>query len=225
MAGCPVHNAGVLPCFQITCMKKTIVIVLALLYCLSPAFAQGDAATVIAEIQASGKALKSFECDFIQTATNPMMKEAMTSRGRMFYQAPSCVRWEYTEPAGTSMVLNGSKALMSAGGKSQVVDLGSQKNFSQMSSLMTGLVQGSLLADGSFECSVEMSDRSYTVSLSPVSKALKKNISGIVILYDRRSESVSEIEMRGKGEQSVTVIKLINMKKNVAIAADVFKVE
>lgn len=206
-------------------MKKIFATFVFLLSTFCVAMAQTDAKTVISEIKASGEALKSFECDFAQMASNPMLKEPMTSRGRMYYMAPSCVRWEYTEPQGTSMVINGSKARMSAGGKSHVVDLEAQKGFSQMSGFMTGLVQGSMLDDDSFDCAVDVSDRKYTVTLTPLAKRLKKFLSGIVIVYDRAGAYVSEIEMRGKDGQSVTHIQLFNMKKDVAIAADVFKVE
>lgn len=206
-------------------MRKIFASFIFLLCSFCLAMAQTDAATVISEIKASGEALKSFECDFVQTATHPMMKEAMTSKGRMYYQAPSCVRWEYTEPEQMSMVINGSKAMMSADGKSQVVDLNAQKGLSQMSGMMTGLVQGSMLGNDGFDCAVDVSERNYTLTLTPLVKGLKKFLSGIVIVYERDGAYVSEIEMRGKGGDSVTHIKLLNMKKDVDIASDVFKVE
>lgn len=206
-------------------MRKIIITSLLLVFFWLPTFAQVDASSVIAEIQASGEALKSFECDFLQKATNPMMKQPMISKGRMFYLAPSCVRWEYAEPAGTAMVLNGSKAMMSTGGKTQVVDLNSQKGFSQMIGLMTGIVHGSMLGDGNFDCDVDVSDKSYTVTLSPRARALKKALSRIVIVYDRAGACVSEIELHGKGGESVTVVELLNMKKDIALSAEIFKVE
>lgn len=206
-------------------MRKMSVILLVLLLSCIQLSAQQDNADVVARVRASGAALKSFECNIIQQSKNPMMKEAVSVKGKMYYMAPSCVRFEYTEPRKVVMVMNGSRMMMSANGKSQVMDMGANKQFSQMSTFMTGLVQGSLLDDSGFDCAVEVTPSEYVLVLVPVAKGMKKMFSAITVTYDRAGDYVSQIEMKGKDSESISVIKLLDMKKDVDLPAEIFNVE
>ena len=53
-----------------------------------------------------------------------LFKQELKSEGKLYFAAPRKIRWEYTAPDPSVLVLSGQKATMRApGGEAQVFDL------------------------------------------------------------------------------------------------------
>jgi outer membrane lipoprotein carrier protein len=55
--------------------------------------------------EASGR-ITAVEARFVQTKTLPMLAKPFVSRGKLFFQAPGRLRWEYDAPLRSVLILN-----------------------------------------------------------------------------------------------------------------------
>jgi hypothetical protein len=54
--------------------------------------------------------VESLRAEFIQEKQLPILKKPLISRGRLFYEAPDRVRWEYLEPIRSVTLVSGDRA-------------------------------------------------------------------------------------------------------------------
>ena len=58
------------------------------------------------------KEIKTLQCDFVQEKTSALVKEKAVSKGIMQFQYPSMLRWEYSNPTPSTLILNANSAVM-----------------------------------------------------------------------------------------------------------------
>ncbi len=79
---------------------------------------------LLARIEKSSASVNALAGEFTQKNRLKMFKQEITSKGRFFYQRPRKVRWEYTEPDPSTMILDGEVAtLRTPGVPAQTFDL------------------------------------------------------------------------------------------------------
>ena len=123
-------------------MKRLILTFMAV--CMSlVAAAQPAKEDIIKEIVETGSSMKSLQCSFIQTRKMSIMSTEAVSEGRMHYQQPDKLRWEYVVPYKNVFVLNGTEALMQNETRSDVVDIEQNRRFKGIARLMTGSIRTS----------------------------------------------------------------------------------
>lgn len=204
-------------------MRRLILTFMAV--CMSlVAVAQSSKEEIIKEIVETGSSMKSLQCGFIQTRRMSIMNTEAVSEGRMHYQQPDKLRWEYVAPYKNVFVLNGTEALMQNETRSDVVDIEQNRRFKGIARLMTGSISGSFLSDDkSFDVSVEETPQEWVVTLVPLRREMKQMWTRIVMHFDRSQKHVSSI---GLYEQSgdCTEITFNKVVKNGAIAPETFNI-
>lgn len=208
-------------------MKRILFFLMAFCLIASMAFAQQkvDDAKVKAQINAVASAMKSMQCDFVQTKSVKMLNEKMVSHGKMYYQQGNKLRWEYTSPYSYAFVLNGSQVLINKGNRSDVIDVNQSKVFKEIARIMMNSVIGKCLNDKKdFAVSILGYPSEYVATLVPQQKQMKQMFQKIVLHFSKAKSTVSKVELiEKKGDK--TIIELKNVKTNGAINAKVFYIK
>ena len=77
-------------------------LVLALLSMAAPA---GDAASIIESLGAAGRALKTMKAAFLETKVVEVLDEKQETRGSVLLEIPGRLRWNYTSPQESALLI------------------------------------------------------------------------------------------------------------------------
>lgn len=180
---------------------------------------------IISEISKSTSSIKTMQCDFMQTKSLKMLGDKMVSKGKMYCQQPSKLRWEYTTPYTYTFVLNDNNVMLKSGSRSDVVDINQNKMFKEIARIMMNSVLGKLLTDKKdFSVTVKQNGKQYVATLTPLRKDLKQMFTHILLHYDIKEKMVKTVVLKEKNGDSTT-IELTNIKKNSPINASVFEIK
>lgn len=206
-------------------MMKRILYTIVMCLCLTQATAQtANDTKVMQQINAVASAMKTMQCDFVQTKYIKLLNDKMVSRGKMYYQQSDKLRWEYTTPYTYAFVLNGSKVLISKGNRSDVINVNQSKFFKEIARIMMNSVVGKCLTEKKdFKTSIDVTQTEYVATLLPQQKQMQQMFQKIVLHFNRQKSTVSKVELiEKKGDR--TVIELKNVKTNTPVNAKVFTV-
>lgn len=188
-------------------------------------FAQGNSQQIIDQINSATSKLSSMQCDFVQTKTVKILNEKLVSKGRMWYQQPNRLRWEYLTPYTYTFVFNGAKVSLKKNNRNDVIDVNRNRMFKEIASIMMNSVVGKCLTDRkSFRTTVKDTSAEWVATLVPLSKELKQMFTGIVLHFNKEKNVVVKVEMLEKNGDT-TVIVLNNIIKNHKIDAKTFTVD
>lgn len=155
---------------------------------------------MIQKMAAAAKEIKSVQCDFTQTRYMKLLKREQVSQGRMSCQPPGKLRWEYTSPRASTIVLGDETAVHQ------------NKLAGEMARMMMKLVAGQSLTDSkNFRVSAEEKPTEYVATLVPLRKDLKRLYTSLVLHFDIRQYTVTRVEMFEKNGDR-TVIELQNIR-------------
>lgn len=179
---------------------------------------------VLKEISVAAASTKTMQCDFVQTKSLKMLGDKMISKGQMWCQNPSLLRWQYNTPYNYTFILNGNTVKIAKGKRRDTIDINKNKMFKEIARIMMNSVLGNVLTDKKdFSASVIARDRYYIVTLVPQKKEMKQMFKSILLHFDTVLKVVTKVEMIEKNGDN-TVIQLNNIKVNKPINASVFKI-
>ena len=93
-------------------MKRYLLLLLVCLSVVSLSAQTLKEAQIRQRVNQAAAAMKTMQCDFVQTKHLKMLNDVMVAQGKMYYQQHSKLRWEYTNPYAYTFVLNGDKVLL-----------------------------------------------------------------------------------------------------------------
>ena len=179
---------------------------------------------IIKKVESASQTMKSMQCDFTQTKTMKLLKKDMQSKGVMFFQRPDRLRWQYIAPYDYTFILDGDKVHLRSQRSSQQINVQQNKVFRQITSIiLNSITAGSLKSNADFSVELYKQDTSYYARLLPKKKELKQIYRWIEIYFNPRLTMVSSVKMLEK-TGDVTTVKLQNVKTNIKIDAQHFKV-
>jgi outer membrane lipoprotein carrier protein len=79
--------------------------VLAALLASAPAAATADTAAVLKSLESAGRGLKTMKASFVETKVLVLLDEKQETRGDVLLQVPGRLRWNYTTPQPSAMVI------------------------------------------------------------------------------------------------------------------------
>jgi outer membrane lipoprotein-sorting protein len=180
---------------------------------------------LLQQIAAASAGMESLACDFEQTRVSSMLSGEVTSIGKMYYKRQnSCLRWEYAPPLAYTLILNGKKSLMLAGGRS-ISDAKLSRFFQEMVGVMVSGISGSGLTDTkSFDVTCHREAAQGEVVLVPLRREMKKMLASIKLTFNLKDYTADVIELQEKNGDA-TIIRLLNKQLNVALDEAKFNVE
>ena len=205
-------------------MKRLLILLFVFVFVQLSLMAQQSEAQIRQAITQTASAMKTMQCDFIQTKHLRMLNDKMTSKGRMYYQQTNRLRWEYTSPYSYTFILNDDKVLLKNKQRNDVIDVNKNKLFREIARIMMNSVVGtSLTDDKNFKSTIATNGSEWTASLLPQRKDLKQLFQKIILHFNRTNAMVTQVELIEKNGDK-TVIELNNIRTNEKISADMFTI-
>lgn len=122
-------------------MRLLHTVLLATLLALSPAaYAEPTAQEVVTAVEATYKDVQSLSASFVQVTRSSMGE--MQQQGSVQLKRPRMMRWDFTEPATSSFITNGSMLWVWSADQNQVIvteDLSGATSGNDMSQLLDDL--------------------------------------------------------------------------------------
>lgn len=171
----------------------------------------------IQEISNAASAIKTLQCDFVQTKSLKILGDKIVSKGKMYCSQPNQLRWEYVSPYSYIFILNNNIVFLKKVNRSDVIDVNQNKMFKEIARIMINSVLGKSLTDKKdFKVNVTGNSQQYTATLMPLKKDMKQMFTKIVLHYDVNASMVKKVDLFEKNGDN-TIIELVNIKKNSQI--------
>lgn len=175
---------------------------------------------IIKEMASAAEKIKTVQCDFTQTKHSKLLAEGMVSKGKMSCQQPDKLRWEYTTPSSSTLILNGTDARLRNGDKGQ-----KNKFIGEMARMIMNSVAGKCLTDSkAFQVTAKETPTEYVATLLPLRKDIKRIYTKLILHFDLKQSTVTEVEMHEKSGDH-TIIELQNISINKPINDGTFIVK
>ena len=175
-------------------------------------------------VNQAAAAMKTMQCDFVQTKHLKMLNDDIVAHGKMYYQQSNKLRWEYTIPYAYVFVLNGDKVLLKNKQRNDVIDVNQNKMFREIARVMMSSVVGNcLLDDKTFKTTIATTNGEWIATLVPQRKDMRQMFQKIVLHFNQQRAVVNCVEMVEKSGDK-TVINLKNIRTNETINAAIFSV-
>lgn len=200
---------------------------LILLFCF-PMFSQQTPISAAAvndfrqNVERQAEEINTMSGDFVQVKYIQMMQEEAVSAGKLYFKAPDVLKWEYFKPYNYKILFIDGKLYIDDEGEKSVTNLGANKLFDKLFSLISGSMNGKLLADTeNFDFNYMRVNNDKMVILRPRDPNLRQMFTQIVLIFDHKNlvNSVKLVEESG----DFTEIFFKNVQINQPIKASVFK--
>lgn len=172
---------------------------------------------------ASAKTI-TITADFTQVKAMSFLEEKAISSGKFYFEKEKKLRWEYTEPFSYAIILNNDRLRIIDEGKSKDFDAGSNRMFLEISNVMTGMVNGTLLNDPQFTTTWSEGAGYFLAKLIPAGTAMKDYLARIELKVSKQDLTVEELKMFEKSGD-FTQITFRNKKLNETIPDEVFRLD
>lgn len=168
------------------------------------------------------KNLEGLSSDFVQTKYMQLMKNEAVSTGKLYYSSPDILKWEYHTPYNYILLFKEAQLFINDDGDKSVTSLKSNKLFEKLLALISGSVNGKLMADKeNFEISYTRSGDFISAVIVPKDSSLKDMFNEIILVFDAEHllDSVKLMEDAG----DYTQIRFQNISINPSLNDSVFQ--
>lgn len=166
--------------------------------------------------------METLSSDFTQVKYIQLMEDKTVSKGKLYYKSPNILKWEYHTPFNYKILFKENKLSINDDGDKSVTSLSSNKLFEKLISLISGSVNGKLLADNeNFDVSYRRSGNYIAAIIVPRDPTLKQMFSEIIMVFNKdfRVDSVRLMEEEG----DFTQIEFNNILMNPNLENAVFQ--
>ncbi|MBR5074367.1 MAG: outer membrane lipoprotein carrier protein LolA [Bacteroidales bacterium] len=168
-----------------------------------------------ARIVSSTTGMKTMTADFTETKHLQMLEEDAVQSGKLWYKAPSCMRWEYGRDFYG--VLSQKGAYMVRGGKR---DGALTRGFTQTGKMVTGLISNLSENLKDYKVSYIKDGKDLKVTAVPTSPRMKGMVDSVIMKFDITTCLIKSFEIRNNA--GYTLITFSNVKKDVEIDSQLF---
>jgi outer membrane lipoprotein-sorting protein len=183
-------------------------------------------ADVVQKVDAAKAGVETLAGEFTQKNRVKLFKEELSSKGRLYFKKPRQIRWEYTAPDPSVLILDGNKAtLTTPGAAPQVFDLDKDATMRAIfDQLLTWLGPGSLAAArDDYELATAGTAAAPVLVLTPkLASTIGKAFTRIELRLDAKTwlmKSIKLVEKNGDEKE----IDFGKLARNGKLPADAFK--
>jgi outer membrane lipoprotein carrier protein len=181
---------------------------------------------LVSQLETSSKSVTTLAGEFTQRNRVKLFKQELKSKGRLVFRAPRQIRWEYTDPDPSTLILDGQKATLSTpGAPPKVFDLEHDATMRAIfDQLLLWLGPGSLAhARDDYELASGGSAEAPVLTLvpkpaSPIAKAFQK----IELRLDGKSWLLRSILLVEKSGDEKEIV-FTRLEKNAKLPPDAFR--
>ena len=184
-----------------------------------------ELAALIGRIDAAQKEAKTLQADFVQRNRVKLFKQELTSKGRLLYQrgAPSQLRWEYTAPDPSTMLLLGQKAYLQMPGRpAQVFDTAKDSTLRAIFGQLELWLGNGSLAAAKDEYDMSRGGPATVVLVPKGASPLARTFSRIEMRLDERTLLLSGLLLVEKGGDEKEIV-FTRVQRNAPLPEGAFK--
>ena len=165
---------------------------------------------VVTKLSSASKNIKILKADFVQTRTSTMLAAPIESKGTLCFTAPDEVRWSYTSPQSTTLVIKGDSLLIVSGcGRERKGNNRISKAIATV--IRESFVGGSAFNERMFLCRIYEEGTNYRVEMKPIRRDMQKMFQCLTITIEKKNLLVQRLELQEK-DGNATVIVFRNQK-------------
>ena len=177
---------------------------------------------LIKQLTQTAASMQTMQCRFVQEKAMAMLAEPSIAEGTMLFAAPDKMRWEYTKPYASALIVNGDHIIKVTEGKAEILDAQSNRMYQGMISLIMGSASGKKLFDTSaFDVALYDDNGFWRAEMTPKRREMKRMFSQLVFLFDKQTRGIRRVEFVEAGGD-VTSIRFEEIKIDEAIEDRLF---
>lgn len=181
-----------------------------------------EQARFMKEVAGKANSLKSLSSDFTQIKYIQLMEDKAVSKGKLFYKAPNILKWEYASPYNYKILFRENQLHINDDGDKSVTSLRANKLMEKLIGLISGSVNGKLVADhDNFDVSFTRDGKSVSALIIPKDPSIKQMFHEIIMVFDHENILNSVRLMEEGGDY--THIDFKNIKINIPLDEAVFE--
>ena len=165
----------------------------------------------------SATTIKSIDCDFVQTKHMAVFKKDIRSKGHFQFRRENKIRMEYTNANGKpayETIMNGNKLKVVSGGKSNILDLGSNQMVAEMGKSLTACMTGDITKiNTAYKLTYFSNNKEYMIRIVPKAEEQREYIRELQITLSRSNLSVTSLTI-DESDSNTTVYRFTNVKYN-----------
>jgi outer membrane lipoprotein carrier protein len=206
-------------------MKRLLFLILILSHIIPLSAQQLTEEQIKQKVNQTASAMKTMQCDFIQTKHLKMLNNDFVSHGKMYYQQSNKLRWEYTSPYSYTFILNNDQVLLKNKQRNDLIDVKQNKLFREIVRIMMSSVVGNCLADDkNYKVSIATIGNEWVATLLPQRKDMKQMFQKLVLHFNAKKSVVNTVELFDKNGEK-TIIELKNIRTNETITSNMFVIQ
>lgn len=206
-------------------MKRLLFLILILSHIIPLSAQQLTEEQIKQKVNQTASAMKTMQCDFVQTKHLKMLNNDFVSHGKMYYQQSNKLRWEYTSPYSYTFILNNDQVLLKNKQRNDLIDVKQNKLFKEIVLIMMSSVVGNCLADDkNYKVSIATIGNEWVATLLPQRKDMKQMFQKLVLHFNAKKSVVNTVELFDKNGEK-TIIELKNIRTNETITSNMFVIQ
>jgi outer membrane lipoprotein carrier protein len=206
-------------------MKRLLFLILILSHIIPLSAQQLTEEQIKQKVNQTASAMKTMQCDFVQTKHLKMLNNDFVSHGKMYYQQSNKLRWEYTSPYSYTFILNNDQVLLKNKQRNDLIDVKQNKLFKEIVRIMMSSVVGNCLADDkNYKVSIATIGNEWVATLLPQRKDMKQMFQKLVLHFHAKKSVVNTVELYDKNGEK-TIIELKNIRINETIHPHMFVIQ
>jgi len=160
--------------------------------------------------------LKSLSSDFMQSKYIQLMQGVAISKGQLFYKAPNILKWEYSTPYDYQILFKENQLFINDDGDKSVSNLKSNKLFEKLVNLISGSINGGLLADShNYNVAYFKTGNYITALIVPKDPAIRQMFREIILVFNKEYMVISVKLMEDSGDFTEIFFKNIRINQNL----------
>jgi outer membrane lipoprotein carrier protein len=206
-------------------MKRLLFLILILSHIIPLSAQQLTEEQIKQKVNQTASAMKTMQCDFVQTKHLKMLNNDFVSHGKMYYQQSNKLRWEYTSPYSYTFILNNDQVLLKNKQRNDLIDVKQNKLFKEIVRIMMSSVIGNCLTDDkNYKVSVAAIGNEWVATLLPQRKDMKQMFPKLILHFNAKKSVVNNVELYDKNGEK-TIIELKNIRINETIPSNMFAIQ
>ncbi|WP_291864461.1 outer membrane lipoprotein carrier protein LolA [Maribacter sp.] len=179
-----------------------------------------EAAVLKSKVKARADKTQFISSDFTQYKHLDFLSNDIESTGKLSFKAPNTVKWEYVKPFVYSVLFKGETLYINNEGDKSNVDMGSNKLFKELNTLVTSSIRGDMFKEEHFSITYFKKAKNSEVHFAPKDANLAEFIKTFQITFNSVGD-VMEVKMI-EPSNDYTQIVFSKRKVNKAIPDAVF---
>lgn len=204
-------------------MKSKWLILCAMLFVASGAYAETTDEQFARELVAKSGEIRSIACRFEQQRSMQILQNDVLKKGDFYYLRPEQILLAFE--GGDYIAMTPTHFSMASGGVTQRVKLQSHPMLKELKRLLSASMTGDVeqLSAG-FTPTITASDERYEVVLRPTRRAMANRLKAITMHFDRRTMSLTLLRME-EFSGDATTYRFFEKRFNEEIAPQLFNRE